>query len=42
MCCVWEFQVKILLKGGGGNVKPEKNRFFLKNGKMVNCQYSIG
>ena len=44
MCCVWEFHDEIILKGGGGggggNVKLEKNRIFLKNGKIVICFYS--
>ena len=35
--CV-NFGDEILLK----NVKPRKNRSFLKNGKTVNCHYSIG
>ena len=29
------FGDEILLRGGGENVKPEKNYIFLKNGKMV-------
>ena len=38
MCMCVEFRDEILLRGGGGgkeNVKPEKNSFFLKNGKTV-------
>ena len=29
------FGDEILLRGGGENVKPEKNSIFLKNGKIV-------
>ena len=32
--CV-NFGDEILLRGGGGNVKSEKNSIFLKNGKTV-------
>ena len=39
--CVWEFQDEILW-GGGKNVKPGKNRIFLKNGKTVNCRNNTG
>ena len=33
---------KMKLFYGGENVKPEKNRIFLKNGKTVNCQNNTG
>ena len=42
--CV-NFGDEILLRGGGGNVKPEKNSIFLKKGKTVisieNRKFSI-